>query len=114
MPGYSNSLTKALQQQGIQKAVSKTKNETVFWQERERAFITSLCRERGLEICEKGEKRDNLTLPQYKAVMAEVDRLEKKNIDLRAEQTKISAEAEKSDIRASLPQQGRIRMPAER
>lgn len=100
--GYSrgmktrNSLTKALQQQGIPKAVSKTKNETVFWQERERAFLSSLCSERGLTICVKGEKRDNLTLPEYISVMAEVDRLKELNTALKSEQTQISAETERS------------------
>ena len=45
-----NSLTKALQQMGFAKAVSKTKNETVAWQERERSYLTELCKEHGIEI----------------------------------------------------------------
>ena len=39
-----NSLTKALQQMGFAKAVSKKENETVAWQQRERAYLTDLCR----------------------------------------------------------------------
>ena len=35
-----NSLTKALQQMGFAKAVSKKENETVAWQQRERAYLT--------------------------------------------------------------------------
>lgn len=45
-----NSLTKALQQMGFAKAVSKKENETVAWQKRERAYLTELCKENGIEI----------------------------------------------------------------
>ena len=72
-----NSLTKALQQMGFPKAVSKKKNETVAWQERERAYLTELCNERGIEIEVLGVKRDNLSLPEYKEVMREIENLEK-------------------------------------
>ena len=72
-----NSLTKALQQMGFPKAVSKKKNETVAWQERERAYLTELCNERGIEIEVLGVKRDNLSLPEYKEAMREIENLEK-------------------------------------
>lgn len=72
-----NSLTKALQQMGFPKAVSKKKNETVAWQERERAYLTELCNERGIEIEVLGVKRDNLSLPEYKEAMCEIESLEK-------------------------------------
>ena len=42
-----NSLTKAFQQMGFAKAVSRKQNETVAWQERERKYLTELCRELG-------------------------------------------------------------------
>lgn len=71
-----NSLTKALQQMGFAKAVSKTKNETVAWQERERSYLTELCKEHGIEIEIFGIKRDNYSLPEYKAIMQKVDTLE--------------------------------------
>lgn len=45
-----NSLTKALQQMGFAKAVSKKENETVAWQQRERAYLTDLCREKGIDM----------------------------------------------------------------
>lgn len=98
-----NSLTKALQQQGIPKAVSHDRNETVFWQERERAYLKNLCAERGIEICEKGEKRENLSLPAYKKTMAEVDALKEQGQELRAEQDNLVQENEvlRKDIAAA-------------
>jgi len=71
-----NSLTKAFQQMGFAKAVSRKQNETVAWQERERAYLTDLCREQGIEIELLGIQRDNLSLPEYKAAMREVEELE--------------------------------------
>lgn len=71
-----NSLTKALQQMGFAKAVSKKENETVAWQQRERSYLTDLCREKGIDIEVLGIQRDNLTLPEYKAAMREVEALE--------------------------------------
>ena len=71
-----NSLTKALQEMGFAKAVSRKQNETVAWQERERAFLTELCREQGIEIEVLEIQRENLSLPEYKAAMREVEVLE--------------------------------------
>ena len=71
-----NSLTKAFQQMGFAKAVSRKQNETVAWQERERKYLTELCRKRGIEIEALGVQRDNLSLPEYKAAMREVEALE--------------------------------------
>ena len=71
-----NSLTKALQQMGFAKAVSRKQNETVAWQERERKYLTELCREQEIEIEVLGVQRDNLSLPEYKAAMREVEALE--------------------------------------
>ena len=64
-----NSLTKALQQMGFAKTVSKKENETVAWQQRERSYLTDLCREKGIDIEVLGIQRDSLTLPEYKAAM---------------------------------------------
>lgn len=72
-----NSLTKAFQQMGFAKAVSRKQNETVAWQERERGYLTELCREKEIEIEVLGVKRDNLTLPEYKTAMREVEELER-------------------------------------
>lgn len=71
-----NSLTKAFQQMGFAKAVSRKQNETVAWQEREREYLTELCREQGIEIEVLGIQRDDLSLPEYKAAMREVEELE--------------------------------------
>jgi len=71
-----NSLTKAFQQMGFAKAVSRKQNETVAWQERERKYLTDLCWEQGIEIEVLGVQRDNLSLPEYKAAMREMEQLE--------------------------------------
>lgn len=71
-----NSLTKALQQMGFDKAKSRNENETVAWQKREREYLTELCREQGIEIDVLGVSRDNLTLPEYKVAMRKVESLE--------------------------------------
>lgn len=71
-----NSLTKALQQMEFAKAVSKKENETVAWQQRERSYLTELCREKGIDIEVLGIQRENLSLPEYKAAMREVEALE--------------------------------------
>ena len=77
-----NSLTKAFQQMGFAKAVSRKQNETVAWQEREREYLTELCREQGIEIEVLGVQRDNLSLSEYKAAMREVEELEQQAVVL--------------------------------
>ena len=77
-----NSLTKAFQQMGFAKAVSRKQNETVAWQEREREYLTELCREQGIEIEVLGVQRDNLSLPEYKAAMREVEEMEQQAVVL--------------------------------
>ena len=77
-----NSLTKAFQQMGFAKAVSRKQNETVAWQERERGYLTELCREKGIEIEVLGVQRDNLSLPEYKTAMREVEELEQQAVTL--------------------------------
>lgn len=71
-----NSLTKGLQEMGIEPAKGKNDNETMHWQQREREFITGLCRERGMDIEVLGIKRDDYSLPEYKAAMREVEAAE--------------------------------------
>lgn len=84
-----NSISKALQQMGFEKGKSRYDNEVIDWEARERDHLMSLCRERGIEVEVKGDKRDNLTLPEYKAAMqkvecleAEAEKLDKQNEDL--------------------------------
>ena len=64
-----NSLTKALQQMGFEKAKSRLDNETVHWQARERQYLTDLCKNHGIEIEVLGVDRDDYTIPEYKAAM---------------------------------------------
>ena len=63
-------------------AVSRKQNETIAWQEREREYLTELCRKHGIEIEVLGVQRDNLSLPEYKAAMCEVEKLEQQAVAL--------------------------------
>ena len=89
-----NSLTKAFQQMGFAKAVSRKQNETVAWQERERAYLTELCAEQGIEIETLGVKRDNLSLPEYKAVMRKVETLEEQAEQMECQNQELAAHTE--------------------
>lgn len=102
-----NSLTKAFQQMGFAKAVSRKQNETVAWQEREREYLTELCREQGIEIEVLGIQRDNLSLPEYKAAIREVEELEQQAeaLDKQIEEAEVREKAAKEvlvkhDLRA--------------
>ena len=71
-----NSISKAFQQMGFQKGKGRYDNEVIDWEARERDYLMGLCRERGIEVEIKGDKSDNLTLPEYKAAMRKVEHLE--------------------------------------
>mgnify|MGYP004507178359 CR=1 FL=1 len=86
-----NSLTKALQKMGIEPATSKLDNETMHWQKRERDFIMGMCRERGLDVEVLGEKRDNYTIPEYKAARQAAD-------ELTAELEILNAEKQEAEV----------------
>lgn len=90
-----NSLTKALQQMGFAKAVSKKENETVAWQQRERTYLTELCQEKGIDVEVLGVQRDNLTLPQYKAAMQKVEKLEHQAVKIEENNQRLTEQAEK-------------------
>ena len=84
-----NSISKALQQMRFEKGKGRYDNEVIDCEAREREYLTELCRERNIEVDIKGDKRDNLTLPEYKAAMrkvesleAEAERLDQRNEDL--------------------------------
>lgn len=70
-----NSLTKALQEMGIAPATSNNDNETMHWQSRERDYLREMCQERNLEVEILGEKRDNYSIPEYKAARQAADQL---------------------------------------
>lgn len=80
-----NSLTKAFQEMGFEKATGKRENETMAWQKRERAYLKELCEERGIEIEELGIARDNYTLPEYKQIMLETAKLQERINELKAQ-----------------------------
>ena len=80
-----NSLTKAFQEMGFTKAVSKKENETIAWQQRERNYLTELCREHGIEVELLGVQRENLSLPEYKVAMQKVAVLEQQAEELHAQ-----------------------------
>ena len=67
-----NSLTKGLQEMGIAPAVSKSDTETMHWQERERAYISELCKEHEIEIEVLGVDRDSYSIPEYKKAGAQI------------------------------------------
>ena len=90
-----NSLTKALQQMGFAKAVSKKENETVAWQQRERTYLTELCQEKGIDVEVLGVQRDNLTLPEYKAAMQKVEKLEHQGVTIEENNQRLEEQAEK-------------------
>ncbi|MCR5778160.1 MAG: plasmid recombination protein [Lachnospiraceae bacterium] len=84
-----NSLTKALQEMGIPKAISKMENETVYWQRRERDYLTELCQEKGIEIEVLGIDRDDYTIPEYKEAMKAKNEAEAEIEILKAEKSEI-------------------------
>ncbi len=96
-----NSLTKALQEMGFAKAVSRRQNETVAWQERERAFLTELCREQGIEIEVLGIQRENFSLPEYKAAMREVEALEQRAEILDSQKERLEQQKEDLEQKAT-------------
>ena len=85
-----NSLTKGLQQMGIEKATSKIDNETVHWQERERDYLKGLCEERGIEIVTLGVDRDDYTIPKYKAAMKAKEEAEAEIEILKSEKAELN------------------------
>ena len=92
-----NSLSKGLQEMGIEPAKGKNDNETMHWQQREREFITNLCRERRLDIEVLGIKRDDYSIPEYKAAMRAVDAAEAEIEILNQEKEEIESLFEKSE-----------------
>lgn len=64
-----NSLTRAFENMGIDSAKSKDDNATIHWQARERARITEIAKEHGVEIDVLGIKRKDYTIDEYKAIV---------------------------------------------
>ena len=89
-----NSLTKAFQCMGFEKASGKYANETMAWQEREREYLSTLCRERGIEIVKLEENRADLSLPEYKAAMKEIEDLQEQADEMRTSNSEMLQENE--------------------
>ena len=75
-----NSLSKALENQGLKSARQQKDNNTISWQNRERQHISELCQERGIEIVTVGIEREDMTVGQYKDYMAKADKIAIKEI----------------------------------
>lgn len=86
-----NSLTKGLQEMGIAPAVSKSDTETMHWQERERAYISELCKEHEIETEVLGVDRDSYSIPEYKQAMREKEAAEAEIEILNAEKIEVEA-----------------------
>lgn len=86
-----NSLTKGLQEMGIAPAVSKSDTETMHWQERERAFISELCKEHEIEIEVLGVERESYSIPEYKQAMREKEAAEAEIEILNAEKMEVES-----------------------
>lgn len=69
-----NSLDKALKQQGIDGQANKFANSTEAWQKRERAVLVEGIEKIGWEYKAVESDRGDLTLSQYKAMCAEIER----------------------------------------
>ena len=95
-----NSLTKAFQEMGFDKAVSKRNNETMAWQKREREHLQCLCKEHGIEIETLGIKRDNYTLPEYKEAMQATAELKAQEKEMRKQVKRDKAIVDKYALEA--------------
>lgn len=95
-----NSLTKAFQEMGFDKATGKCDNETMAWQKREREHLQNLCKEQGIEIETLGVKRDNYTLPEYKEAIKATSVLQEQVTEIRKQVKKDKLTADKYALKA--------------
>lgn len=95
-----NSLTKAFQEMGFDKATGKRDNETMAWQKREREHLQNLCKEQGIEIETLGVKRDNYTLPEYKEAIKATSELQEQVTEIRKQVKKDKLTADKYALKA--------------
>lgn len=72
-----NSLSKALELQGLGKGNSQYDNSSIRWQEQERMALKEIAMEYGFEIEKKGINRKHLTVQEYKKLQDET----KKELD---------------------------------
>lgn len=70
------SMKQALKQQGF---IGKSRNETEWklWMDREKEALKELAVEHGFEIISLGNKRQHMELPEYKAAVRELERVQR-------------------------------------
>lgn len=85
-----NSLSKALECQGLGKGVGRNDNASVRWQKQEREVIKDLAINHGFEIEEKGVDRPHLSVSEYKRASDDLNERIERNLEvLEVSKTKV-------------------------
>lgn len=85
-----NSLSKALECQGLGKGVGRNDNASIRWQKQEREVIKDLAINHGFEIEEKGVDRPHLSVSEYKRVSDDLNERIERNLEaLEVSKTKV-------------------------
>lgn len=85
-----NSLSKALECQGLGKGVGRNDNASIRWQKQEREVIKDLAMNHGFEIEEKGVDRPHLSVSEYKRASDDLNERIERNLEvLEVSKTKV-------------------------
>lgn len=85
-----NSLSKALECQGLGKGVGRNDNASIRWQKQEREVIKDLAINHGFEIEEKGVDRPHLSVSEYKRASDNLNERIERNLEvLEVSKTKV-------------------------
>lgn len=85
-----NSLSKALECQGLGKGVGRNDNASIRWQKQEREVIKDLAINHGFEIKEKGVDRPHLSVSEYKRASDDLNERIERNLEvLEVSKTKV-------------------------
>ena len=85
-----NSLSKALECQGLGKGVGRNDNASIRWQKQEREVIKDLAINHGFEIEEKGVDRPHLSVSEYKRASDDLNERIERNFEvLEVSKTKV-------------------------
>ena len=85
-----NSLSKALECQGLGKGVGRNDNASIRWQKQEREVIKDLAINHGFEIEEKGVDRPHLSVSEYKRASDDINERIERNLEvLEVSKTKV-------------------------
>lgn len=85
-----NSLSKALECQGLGKGVGRNDNASIRWQKQERDVIKYLAINHGFEIEEKGVDRPHLSVSEYKRASDDLNERIERNLEaLEVSKTKV-------------------------